>query len=146
MNFMVSMSKTVAATALLSLVIAGCDRSTPDQASGGVAAIPETSGMSGTAANDRTGTSSSGASASTFQDVSSSAAKAIDDSVITTKVKTALLADADVKGMDISVNTTQGEVMLNGLVTSQTQIDKAIQVAQAVEGVKKVDNKMTVKQ
>lgn len=146
MNFVVSMSKAVAATALLSLVIAGCDRSTPDQASGGVASTPETSGISGAASNDGTGTSSSGVSASTAQEGSSFAAKAIEDSVITTKVKTALLADADVKGMDISVDTTQGEVMLSGFVTNQTQIDKAIQVAQAVEGVKKVDNRMTVKQ
>jgi hyperosmotically inducible protein len=61
-------------------------------------------------------------------------------------VKTALLADADVKGTDISVETNKGEVMLSGFVGNQAQIDKAVQLASAVEGVKNVNNKMTVKQ
>lgn len=70
----------------------------------------------------------------------------IDDSVITTKVKTALLADDTVKGMDISVNTTMGEVQLTGVVDNQMQIDKAVEVARAVEGVQRVQNGMTLKQ
>jgi len=70
----------------------------------------------------------------------------IDDSIITTKVKAALLADPDVKGTDINVETKKGEVMLSGFVGNQQQIDQAMKIAKAVEGVKKVDNKMTVKQ
>lgn len=70
----------------------------------------------------------------------------IDDTVITTKVKTALLADDTVKGMDISVTTTMGEVQLSGVVDNQMQIDKAVEVAKAVEGVARVQNGMTVKQ
>lgn len=70
----------------------------------------------------------------------------IDDTVITTKVKTALLADDAVKGMDISVTTTMGEVQLSGVVDNQMQIDKAVEVAKAVEGVARVQNGMTVKQ
>lgn len=69
----------------------------------------------------------------------------IDDTVITTKVKTALLADDTVKGMDISVNTTMGEVQLTGVVDNQMQIDKAVEVAKAVEGVQRVQNGMTIK-
>ncbi len=69
----------------------------------------------------------------------------IDDTVITTKVKTALLADDTVKGMDISVNTTMGEVQLSGVVDNQMQIDKAVEVAKAVEGVQRVQNGMTLK-
>ncbi len=69
----------------------------------------------------------------------------IDDSVITTKVKSALLADASVKGMDPKVETHQGVVQLSGFVDSQAQLDRAVQIARGVQGVKDVENKMTVK-
>lgn len=69
----------------------------------------------------------------------------IDDSTITTKVKAALLADADVKGLDIKVETRKGEVYLSGFVDNQAQMDRAVTVAKGVEGVKNVDNKMTLK-
>jgi len=70
----------------------------------------------------------------------------IDDSIITTKVKSALLADPDIKGTDIVVETKKGDVLLSGFVKNQVQIDKAVKVAGTVEGVKKIDNKMVVKQ
>lgn len=69
----------------------------------------------------------------------------IDDTVITTKVKSALLADNEIKGTDINVETNKGEVMLSGFVNNQAQIDKAMKVANAIDGVKKVENKMSVK-
>jgi hyperosmotically inducible periplasmic protein len=69
----------------------------------------------------------------------------IDDSTITTKVKSALLADPDVKGLDIKVETNKGEVQLSGFVDSQIQIDRAISVARGIEGVKNVQNKMALK-
>lgn len=69
----------------------------------------------------------------------------IDDSAITTKVKSALMADADVKSFDIKVETSKGVVQLSGFVDNQGQIDRAIAVAKGVEGVKSVDNKMNLK-
>ena len=69
----------------------------------------------------------------------------IDDGTITTKVKSALLADADVKGFDIKVETRKGEVQLSGFVDNQSQIDRAITITRGVEGVKNVDNKMSLK-
>jgi len=69
----------------------------------------------------------------------------VDDSAITTKVKSALLADEIVKGLDIKVETHKGEVQLSGFVDNQTQIDRAISVTKGVEGVKNVDNKMSLK-
>ncbi len=69
----------------------------------------------------------------------------IDDSVITTRVKSALLADDIVKGLDIKVETSKGEVQLSGFVESQDQIDRAIMVTKGVEGVKDVENKMELK-
>jgi hyperosmotically inducible protein len=69
----------------------------------------------------------------------------IDDTVVTTKVKSALLADDDVKGFDIKVETRKGMVMLSGFVDNQTQIDRALTVARGVEGVKGTENSITVR-
>lgn len=71
---------------------------------------------------------------------------AIDDTIITTKVKTALLADSDIKGLAIDVETSGGVVTLNGAATNQTQIDRAGKLAQDVKGVSSVENKLTIKQ
>jgi hyperosmotically inducible protein len=110
--------------------------SSTDTSTVGAASTASTTGT--VASND----SSSGASGTT----GTSAGTVIDDSVITTKVKTALLADSDVKGTDISVETKKGEVLLSGFVGNQSQVDKALKVANSVDGVKSVNNKMTVKQ
>ena len=69
----------------------------------------------------------------------------LDDSVVTTRVKSALLADPDVKSFDLKVGTRKGEVQLSGFVENQSQIDRATAVVRAVEGVKNIDNKMTLK-
>lgn len=70
----------------------------------------------------------------------------IDDSVVTTRVKSALLSDPSTKSFDISVETRKGEVQLSGFVDNQAKIDRAIEVARNVEGVQSVTNKMSVKQ
>jgi len=64
----------------------------------------------------------------------------VNDTWITTKVKTELLAAEDVSGLDIKVETTNGEVKLSGRVDNQAQIDKAVSVAREVKGVSKVDS------
>ncbi len=69
----------------------------------------------------------------------------VDDSIITTKVKAALIGDEVIKSTDIAVVTRKGEVQLSGFVNSQTQIDRALLVAKAVEGVGKVSNEMSIK-
>ncbi|WP_180127645.1 BON domain-containing protein [Rhodoferax sp. BLA1] len=69
----------------------------------------------------------------------------VDDSVVTTRVKAALLDNIDVKGFDIQVETRKGEVMLSGFVSNQTQIDQAVNVAKAVEGVTNINNKLSIK-
>lgn len=74
-----------------------------------------------------------------------SAGAVIDDTVITTKVKTALLADSDIKGLDVNVDTSQGVVTLKGEVANQTQIDRAGKIAGEVEGVKSVVNNLAIK-
>lgn len=120
----------------------------------GTAATPGTSESSkssgATGATGSTGSSeSSGATGGTAGTSGSSATgkagAVVGDSVITTKVKAALLADPDVKSTDISVETQNGEVMLSGFVRDQKQIDRAMNIARNVEGVKGVQNKLSIK-
>lgn len=66
----------------------------------------------------------------------------IDDTLVTSRVKSTLLADPEIKSFDLKVETRSGEVMLSGFVENQTQIDRALSVAKGVEGVKVVSNKM----
>lgn len=69
----------------------------------------------------------------------------IDDSIITAKVKSKLLADQDIKGFDFKVETHKGDVQLSGFVDNQAQIDHAMMITRSVEGVKNVDNKVSLK-
>lgn len=69
----------------------------------------------------------------------------IDDSIITAKVKSKLLADQDIKGFDLKVETHKGDVLLSGFVDNQAQIDHAIMITRSIEGVKNVDNKVGLK-
>jgi hyperosmotically inducible protein len=69
----------------------------------------------------------------------------VDDAIVTTRVKAALVADASVKSLDIAVVTRKGEVQLSGFVDNQGQIDRAVQVARAVEDVHSVSNQMSLK-
>lgn len=69
----------------------------------------------------------------------------MDDTAVTGRVKTALLADPDIKSLDISVLTSQGTVQLTGFVKNQAQIDKATAIAGAAEGAKSVKNELMVK-
>jgi hyperosmotically inducible protein len=71
-------------------------------------------------------------------------AKTIDDSAITAKVKTALLAEPGIPSADISVETVSGKVTLSGKVTDRAQAERAVQVAAMVEGVKGVDNRLAM--
>ncbi|WP_342133266.1 BON domain-containing protein [Hydrogenophaga sp. OTU3427] len=69
----------------------------------------------------------------------------VDDSVMTTAVKAALLTEATLKSMDVMVETRKGEVQLSGFVDDQHQIALAETVARGVAGVKTVDNKLSLK-
>lgn len=69
----------------------------------------------------------------------------IDDSVITTKIKSQLAADDFLKSFQISVESRKGIVQLSGFVDSQKAVDKAGQIARGVEGVKSVRNDLIVK-
>lgn len=72
------------------------------------------------------------------------AERVIDDSVITTKVKTALLADTTVKGLNIEVETQRGTVTLTGKAQSETERMLAEKLAMGVEGVRGVVNRISL--
>jgi osmotically-inducible protein OsmY len=69
----------------------------------------------------------------------------VDDSVITTKVKSLIAADDFLKSFQISVETYKGIVQLSGFVGSQTAVNKAGEIARGVQGVKSVKNDLIVK-
>jgi osmotically-inducible protein OsmY len=75
----------------------------------------------------------------------SSTGEYLDDSVITSKIKTQLATDDFLKSFQISVETYQGTVQLSGFVNSQNAVDKAGQIARGVKGVKSVKNDLIVK-
>jgi osmotically-inducible protein OsmY len=69
----------------------------------------------------------------------------VDDSVITTKIKSQLAADDFLKSFQISVKTYKGTVQLSGFVNLQQAADKAEEIAKGVKGVKSVKNDLIVK-
>ena len=69
----------------------------------------------------------------------------VDDTVITTKVKTAVFNEPTLKSAEINVETFKGVVQLSGFVSSQAAESKAIEVARTVGGVKSVKNDMRIK-
>jgi hyperosmotically inducible protein len=69
----------------------------------------------------------------------------LDDTVVTSKVKTALMNDDDVKSGQINVETKGGIVQVGGFVSGEAMLKRAIEVASKVDGVKKVDSALYVK-
>jgi len=167
MNTISKTSKLVLTTMVIGACVAGCNRQSPDSnevsstknsdttmASGTRAGTSNsdtardtstTTGTYGTTASDTAGTSGNGTSGTSATGGSSSVGTVISDSVVTTKVKTALLADSDIKGLDINVTTNKGEVNLSGAVNNQSQIERAEKIARNIDGVKSVQNNVTIK-
>jgi hyperosmotically inducible protein len=69
----------------------------------------------------------------------------LDDSVITAKVKAALLKDPVVSGFAVSVETYKGIVLLSGFVQSINQARRAAEIASGVQGVVTVKNALAVR-
>jgi osmotically-inducible protein OsmY len=74
-----------------------------------------------------------------------SAGEYVDDSVITTKVKSLLAEDDFLKSFQISVESYKGTVQLSGFVNSQKAVDKAGEIARSVKGVQSIKNNLIVK-
>ena len=73
------------------------------------------------------------------------AARVTADSLITAKVKTALLREKHLDSLDVSVETYRNEVLLSGFVKDETQRTKAVQLASSVSGVERVKDGLAVR-
>ena len=69
----------------------------------------------------------------------------LDDSAITTKVKTSILGDSKLSVFQVSVETFKGIVQLSGFVDSSQIAARAVELARTVRGVKSVNNNLIVK-
>ena len=69
----------------------------------------------------------------------------LDDSVLSTKVKAALLKDPVVSGLSVNVETFKGTVQLSGFVKTAAERDQAVKVAREVGGVKSIKNDILIR-
>ena len=75
---------------------------------------------------------------------SRSAGETLDDQVILASLKSSLIADPEVSGLDINVDVYKGAVTLRGYVQTQKEIDRAVQLAFGIKGVKNVDSRIVL--
>lgn len=69
----------------------------------------------------------------------------VDDTVVTTRVKTKFAQDSTVSAMAINVETMQGVVQLSGFAKSSDEKSKAEELARSVKGVVDVRNDIIVR-
>ncbi len=69
----------------------------------------------------------------------------IDDAIITSKTKAAIFNDPSLKSAEINVESFKGKVQLSGFVSSQSDINRAVEVTRGVSGVTSVKNDMRLK-
>jgi osmotically-inducible protein OsmY len=77
-------------------------------------------------------------------DTANRAGTAVSDAAVTSAVKAKFLADSMVRGLKIDVDTRSGVVVLNGMVASRAEADRALMLARETEGVDQVINNLKV--
>ena len=142
---------TIASVGLL----AGCEQKTTTTRADGTTTTtttatnpaPETTAAARSTANEMKADAKSATSEmrSDAKDAANKAGNAMEDGAITAKVKTALLADPDVKGLAIDVDTKNGVVTLKGTADKAANRDRAVAIAKDTSGVKSVDSQLVVK-
>ncbi len=80
------------------------------------------------------------------EQMATQAGQAVTDAGITARVNSALAADEKLSALRIDVDTSEGRVTLNGTAPDAASLQRATVLAQAVDGVKSVDNKLVVSQ
>ena len=75
----------------------------------------------------------------------SQAKAALDDGALTAKIKSKMALDDSVKALDINVDTTKGVVTVTGIVRSQAERQRALQLAKETNGVREVVDRLVVK-
>ena len=119
------------------------------QAASATSSALDRAGDAAASAADRIGAAASGAVDRVRESARSGTlahvGDAAGDAALTAKVKAALLVDKDVKGLQIDVDTHDGAVTLTGAAETQPNLDRAADIARRIDGVKSVENRMTVK-
>ena len=123
--------------------VAAPEPMTPERATPDVVVPPPAADRGDGTAPPMAGKASRPQADATRPDADRSVGTVIDDATVTAKVKAALMAESGVDGTRINVDTTGGRVVLKGEVPSKTMIDRAVQVARGIEGVRDIDNQLT---
>jgi len=129
-----STAMLAAAIAAIALTTAGCNRQSGDTTGRATSDKMATT-------TDRTPTTTN----RTTTGATNETAAPVDDAAITTKVKTAVLAEPGLKSLQINVDTKDAVVTLSGTVDSPELKSRAVQIAQGVQGVKSVNDNLSVK-
>ena len=119
----------------LALLVAACDRAPKEEDRTAGETMDQTTGDTRNQTNEM---------GDTRDNKTEQAGQAIDDATITASVKGKYLVDETLKGLQISVDTNQGVVMLTGSIQNEAAKELATQIAQGVEGVVRVENQLTV--
>lgn len=105
---------------VMAMMAAGCEKPVAPPMTPSASSVPATSQAPGTGSN-------------------------VEDVDVTSNVKSALLRDELVKAFEINVITLKGDVRLIGVLDTQGQIDQAIKVARAANGVHSIHDELTLK-
>lgn len=71
---------------------------------------------------------------------------AVDDSMLATRIRAALMANGDITDLDIRIQTKRDEVVLSGFADNHVQIDRNIGLVRQLKGVRKVVNHIVIRQ
>ena len=137
----VSSFAAIALAASLALLAMGCKQKPEDQALNDASQATAGEKMDNAVANAKQETQELG---NKLEKKADQAGQAIDDTAITTSIKSKYLADDTLKGLDISVATEHGVVTLTGTVQNDSAKELATKIAQGVDGVANVNNQLTV--
>lgn len=69
----------------------------------------------------------------------------VDDAALVTKIKSSLLSSSEVDGLDVNVDAANGVVTLTGTATTEAERATAVRIARSADGVRSVDNRITIK-
>ena len=137
------------AVVIAGTLLAGCDRASEDRAADAAQeAVRQTNralNKAGEVARDGTQEALQAArkAGEVAKEGAAEAGRMLSDGGLTARVKTALLADESVKAANIDVDSKAGVVTLSGRVSSQAEVDRAVEIARGIDGVTQVENRLT---
>jgi hyperosmotically inducible protein len=139
----------LAAVAIAATFLTGCDRAAEDRAADAAQeAVRQTNralNKAGEIARDGSQEAMQAArkAGEVAKEGAAEAGRMLGDGGLTARVKTALLADESVKAANIDVDSNSGVVTLSGRLSSQAEVDRAVEIVRGIDGVTQVENRLT---